>query len=402
MAASVPPLPTQPAVAAPAAPRSEPPASAAAEVPLGPLRRTIGAIGSAVQWCFGLASLIVGLAVLATFPLLQLLSLGYLLESSGRVARTGRLRDGLIGVRTAALVGGIVLALWLLRWPLRLVASLQRSALLIEPHSPADEKLGVLLLVLIVLVSLHSVAALLRGGKLRHFLIPPNPIRLTKALFSRKTWANARDRVCDLIASLRLPYYFWMGLRGLIGGLVWLAVPVSLLVIGSRSTEPGGAVVGLLGGALLGLVVLYLPFLQTHMAAENRLRAVFELGTVRQQFRRAPLSWWFALAVTLLLALPLYLLKVELIPREAAWLPSLVFVLFIFPARLLTGWAVGRARRSDFSSSFLLRWPARLAMLPVAGVYVLLVYLSQYTNWNGALSLWEQHAFLVPVPLLGM
>ena len=66
---------------------------------------------------------------------------------------------------------------------------------------------------------------------------------------------------------------------------------------------------------------------------------------MRDHFRRAPLAFLIALVVTLLFALPLYLLKIEIIPREAAWLPSLVFVAFIFPARLLSGWAYARAER---------------------------------------------------------
>ena len=36
------------------------------------------------DWCFGLVSLLIGLAVLATIPILQFLTLGYLLESGGR------------------------------------------------------------------------------------------------------------------------------------------------------------------------------------------------------------------------------------------------------------------------------------------------------------------------------
>ena len=58
--------------------------------------------------CLGAASLVVGLSALAAIPVAQFLSLGYLLEASGRVARSGRLRDGWIGVRRAARVGGIV------------------------------------------------------------------------------------------------------------------------------------------------------------------------------------------------------------------------------------------------------------------------------------------------------
>src|SRR5262245_23406215 len=61
--------------------------------------RVVRAIGSVLEWLFGAAVLMVGLAVLAALPVLQFLSLGYLLEAGARVARSGRLRDGFIGVR---------------------------------------------------------------------------------------------------------------------------------------------------------------------------------------------------------------------------------------------------------------------------------------------------------------
>ncbi len=41
-------------------------------------------------------------------------------------------------------------------------------------------------------------------------------------------------------------------------------------------------------------------------------------------------------------------------------------------------------------------------MVPVAAIYVVLVYLTQYLSWYGVWSLYEQHAFLVPVPFLGL
>src|SRR5438270_2680511 len=63
-----------------------------------------------IEWIFGFACLIGALAILAAIPILQFLSLGYLLEAAGRVARSGRLRDGFIGVRTMARIGGIVVA----------------------------------------------------------------------------------------------------------------------------------------------------------------------------------------------------------------------------------------------------------------------------------------------------
>lgn len=46
--------------------------------------------------------------------------------------------------------------------------------------------------------------------------------------------------------------------------------------------------------------------------------------------------------------------------------------------------------------------PAKLAMLPTVAVYVFFVWLTQYLIWHGTLGLLEQHAFLVPAPLLGL
>src|SRR5262245_53991160 len=95
------------------------------------LVRLVGAIASAAEWLFGLASLLVGLSTLAALPVLQFLSLGYLLESSARVARSGRLRNGFVGVRRAARIGGIAAGIWLATVPAWLVGMLARSAELI-------------------------------------------------------------------------------------------------------------------------------------------------------------------------------------------------------------------------------------------------------------------------------
>jgi hypothetical protein len=69
---------------------------------------------------------------------------------------------------------------------------------------------------------------------------------------------------------------------------------------------------------------------------------------------------------------------------------------------MLTGWAVGRARRRDRPGHFLLRWVARVACLPAAGFYVLIVFFTRYTSWHGVWSLFEQHAFLIPAPFLSV
>jgi hypothetical protein len=106
------------------------------------------------------------------------------------------------------------------------------------------------------------------------------------------------------------------------------------------------------------------------------------------------------LVVTLLSALPLYFLMIESTPREVAFLPGIVFVASILPAKFLTGWAVGRGRRRAQPRHGIWCWSARLAAIPLAGYYVVIVSFTRYTSWYGVWSLFEQHAFLIPVPFL--
>jgi hypothetical protein len=350
---------------------------------------------------FGSLTLVVGLSVLATIPVVQLLSLGYLLEVSGRIARTGRLREGFVGVRKAARLGRIVVGVAVLMTPLWIASSLRFSAHLIDPTSRAARGWDAAVAILALVVLFQIVTGCLRGAKIRHFLLP-RPWHALRLALRRDAYGQARDAVWDFVAGLRLPYYFWLGLRGFVGAVVWLVLPVSLLAAASRLPPGAGTVVGLVGGGVLALVLLHLPFLQAHFAAENRLACMFEIRAMRRAFGRAPVAFLIALAFTLALALPLYLLKIEIVPREAAWLPSLLFVVSIFPARLLTGWALARSSRRHAPRLWLFRWTIRLAMLPLVAFYVLVVYFTQYLSWYGVWSLYEQHAFLVPAPFLGI
>ncbi|HTU22150.1 MAG TPA: hypothetical protein VMG10_29190 [Gemmataceae bacterium] len=361
----------------------------------------VRAVHSIVEWLFGVAVLMIGLAVLAALPLLQFLSLGYLLEAGGRVARTGRLRDGFIGVRSAARLGGLVLGCWLTLLPARFVADLAYSAQIIDPGGRVATGWRIGLFVLIGLTGLHIGLACARGGRLSYFFWPFNFIWVLLRLLRGGYYAESRDAVWDTVVSLRLPYYFSLGFRGFVGALTWLALPVTLLALG-RLPAPLGPLVGFFGALLLALVLVYVPFLQMRLAMTNRLSAAFEILEARRSFRRAPWAFAFSFVVTLLFALPLYLLKIEMVPREAAWLPSLVFIAFIFPARLLTGWAMGRAVHRAEPRHWFFRWTGRLPFLPAALFYVLIVFFTQYTSWNGVWSLYEQHAFLVPVPFFGM
>lgn len=350
-----------------------------------------------VVWVFGFLSLMGGLAILAVIPVVQFLTLGYLLEAGGRVARTGKLWYGLPGVWKAAHVGGIFVSVygWLL--PLRLLSDLAISAQIIDPGGPVAFRWKVAQVIVTVLVVIHIVAAIARGGKMRYFLWPFNVIWLIRQIAQGGYYQRARDAVYDFVVSLRLPYYFWLGLRGFAGAFLWLVIPVSLLAIG-RVVGP----VGFVGGFLLAVVLMYLPFLQIRFAAQNRWKAMFEVSAVREDFQRAPWCFLIALTITLAFALPLYLLKFEMIPREAAWLPSLVFVAFIYPARVLTGWAVGIAEHRPRRAHWFFRWTGFLPMPALTLFFVFLLFFTQYAAWEGVWSLYEQHAFLLPVPFMGM
>lgn len=369
--------------------------------PVNPIVVIIRSIGSAFTWMFGFASLFIGLATLAALPILQFLSLGYLLEAGARVARSGRLRDGFVGVRQAGRVGGLIAGIWLCILPARFVSGMAHSAEIIDPGSSLVQSWRFGLMVLLIATAVHIAFACAMGGKLRHFFYPFHFVHVIGRVFRGGYYARCRDSVWEFVTGLRLPHYFWLGARGFICAFAWLFIPVSLLALG-HANSPVAPVIGFVGGAMLAIVLLYLPFLQMRMAAENRLRAGFQWMEARREYRRAPWAFAFSFVVTLVFAVPLYLFKIEIVPKEAAWLPGLVFMSFIFPARLLTGWALGRARKRLEPRHWFFRWTGRMPFIPFATTYVIIVFFTQYTSWNGVWSLYEQHAFLVPVPFFGM
>ncbi|MHB1078553.1 MAG: DUF4013 domain-containing protein [Prosthecobacter sp.] len=379
----------------------EPHYSPSPTVPVVEKRGFFQKVGSGLDWLFGLAALLVLVAACSVVPVLNFLSLGYLLNVSGTIARTGRFRDGFIGVRKAAVLGSLAAGVWIVVWPARLLSTMWKDAELIAPGSGIAKGWHAGLIVVIVLTLAHIVWACVRGGKLRHFLWP-QPLRFKRWLRTPGKFDNLQGMITGYIVGLRLPFYFWLGLRGFVGALIWLIVPVGILLGATRLPVGGSVLLSLLGGVLLLVVAIHLPFLQAHFAQTDRFSALFELREVRRLFLRAPLAFWFALLITLLFAVPLYLLKIELTPRELAWLPSLLFVIFIFPARVLTGWAMSRATRHEQPRHWFPRWMARLGIVPVALAYTLVVYFTPYLSWNGAWSLLEQHAFLVPAPLMAL
>jgi hypothetical protein len=373
-------------------------ASAAQQIVLGPSRGPLGQVVELVAYLgsrvFGAFTLIFGLSFLATYPVLQVFSLGYLLEAAARIGRSGRLRDAFPLVPQASKIGGALLGAWLVTLPWRYARDLVADSVLIDPLSSQTSFLTMLLNVLVVLTPVHIVLALMRGGRLRYFASPFNVIWLARRVLNRSYWRQLWEKVAGLARELDMLHYFYLGLRGGLGALAWLAIPSTLYAIGKG--EAG--VLGLLGGILLTIVVMYVPFLQVHFAVQNRFRAMFEVKAVRERFRRAPIAFFIAFLFTLVLVLPLYLLKIEVVPRDALWLPALVFIITIFPLKVMTGWAYGRAGRKQKNAHWILRIPCRVLMFPVALLYAIVVFFTQYTGWEGVRALYEHHAFLLPVP----
>lgn len=364
--------------------------------------RAARSVHTAANWIFGVLSIVFGLAICSVVPGLNFVSLGYLAAASGRVARSGRFRDGFMGVAKAAVLGRFVIGAWLVLLPVRILSGLWRDAELVHPLSNTARLWHAAVVLAAALACLQIVWACLRGGRIRHFLWPA-PLALWRWIRTARQRPQIGNALTNYLIGLRLPFFFWLGLRAFIGSLVWLGIPVGLLILAARfPADQGGGALSLLGGLLLLPVVYYLPFLQVHFAMEQRFSALFEPGRVRRAYKRAPWLLLVALFVTLLFAIPLYLLKVELPPRELSWMPSLIFVVFIWPARLLTGFAFAQASKRQLPRHWILRWTSRIASVPVLVAYVVIVYLTQFLSWKGTLSLLEQHAFLVPAPLLNL
>ena len=232
-------------------------------------------------------------------------------------------------------------------------------------------------------------------------LLPMIPLRGFVADLRRLTtpgyWAQASAVVRDFIAALRLKHHFLLGLKGYVGAMLWLAIPTALFAAANK-TEGGPLLVTLFGGVLLIVVMSWVPFLQAHFAAENRFGAMFELGKVRRLFKNAPFSWTITMLFTLTLALPMYLFKIALPPSDAMWLVTIVFIVSIYPVKVITGWAYHRAVTREKRAFFGLRWLTRLVLLPLLTMYVFLLFFTQFIGGRGKLVLFDHHAFLLPWP----
>ena len=355
-------------------------------------------------WLLGrswdLVSLSVLLAVVAAAPLIQFASLGYILFAAGRLANGQRWRTALPGLRTAGKLGTFTMLAAISWVPIYVITDLAYSAQLLDPNSLSARgwRFGAFFLAATWVV--HVGWAAMRGGRWWHFLWPA-PVRFVRTIWRPSHWSRASDQLYDLVTSLQFPKLWWLGARATVGALLWTCVPVSLMIIGVRAQKfDAQPLVGSIGAVAMAWVMLYLPLLQVRMAAKNRFIEIFNVPAIRQSFMRAP--WFCALSLFVLcgLAIPLYLLRIEATPSELVWAPSLIFVAFMLPAKLLIGAALGYADKRDNLRHWMLRWPAFAVVFVSVVSYVGALYLAQLIASQGAFVMYFQHALLFPAPLV--
>jgi len=180
-----------------------------------------------------------------------------------------------------------------------------------------------------LLTFLHIAVACARGGRFRRFLWPPgNLVWSLRRMRRPGFYRECRDGLWNFVTSLRLPYYFWLGLCGFFGTLAWLIVPATLMAAGAKVP-----VLGVIGAILLAVIAPWIPFLQVGFAVDGRFRQLFARRDARDRFRRAPWAFALALLVLLIAAIPLreeagltparaWLLRERLLPRPASLRPQ--------------------------------------------------------------------------------
>lgn len=365
-----------------------------------PLRHPIGAVVWIVRALFGIGSLIVLLALIAAIPIVNFLALGYLLEVEARMARTGKWRNAFLLLDVAPRMGSIALGVWLWLIPLRYLGQLRNDAYWLDPTGPASQRMERLVPIITVLVATHLCLALARGGSFSCFFRPLKNVRwLVQRWRQGDYWEIATAGIQDVMQRLRLKHHFWLGVRGFFGALLWLALPSACLAAGNPEA-PASFLLSLCGALGLMLTLCWVPMLQARFALTGRWKSLFQLGAVRQLFGYAPIAWFVALVLTYLLSVPLILAKVYLLPQDARWFITLIFMVSIYPAKVLTGWAMHRALKRQDIPWFGVRWAARLVLLPLLGIYVFVLFLTPLISEHGRLVLFEHHALLLPAPSL--
>lgn len=370
----------------------------------GFIRTIFGWIIGAIIRVWQLFCLVILLAVAASIPIVQFASLGYLLESAGRWARGRRLRECLPGLKLAGHIGTAAFWIAISSIPVLIVRDLAQSAELINPGSALAGRWQIGSSVLWTAWVFYIWWALLRGGRIYHFLWPA-PIRFVKEFFRPATWGAAIDRLADGMRQFRILYLLKFGFLGSLGTFLYLIVPGGLMIAGVRNSHDNNngavALFTLSGIVVMAVTLQYLPFLQMRYAKTKQFRSFFDIRSVRAGFKRAP--WLHAISVVILVlfSLPLYLLRIEQPPAQLIWMLCVFFVLFNLPTKFMVAWAIRYADHRTKKRGWYSRYPAWMLLVSSLPIYVLFLYLASLSSWDGSTVMVMQHAFLTPVPFIG-
>jgi hypothetical protein len=393
--------------------RTNAPANLAAEnsarvrEPLGPgqfpgLRRPFRSLLWAVHTGFGTGCLVLLLAILAAIPVLNILTLGYLVEAQRKVAVSGRLRDGFPLLHLAPRLGVICFFTLLFLAPVRMLAFQTGAAMVIRQGTEVSAN-GMLtaLRILQFLVAAHLLMAIARGGTVGCFLRPVKNIRWLIASISSGNYATQIDVWAGHLGqTIRPMYHFWLGLKAALGAVLWLAIPTALLVAYSAPGRltPMYVVLSFAGGILMIPVAAWLPQLQTHQAVTGRFMAIFEVRTARSIIAKVPIRWMLTTLAMFVMTLPLHLSKIKLPPADAFLIVTPFFILLTYPARIFVAWAYHQGMLEKPRAWFGLRWGVKLLMFPALAAYAFFLFLTPAVSELGKAAPLENHAFLSPAP----
>lgn len=356
-----------------------------------------------LQVIIGVIFLILLLAALAAFPVLSLVTLGLMLQAEADVATNQRLRSGfpLLPISTRVGITGFMIFLFLL--PLMGLSALANSQTVITELSGQSERgMTIVTRVFQVTIFVHLLMAIGHSGRFTAFFRLIRNFKSLRKEFKTGMLAKKLEAASDYCLQILKPWHhFKIAFYAAAGALCWLAIPVALLAVtpSSPRIDPGApGALSILGGILFIPVAAWLPLLQCHQVVENRFLAIFEVRAIRKIISQVPIRWAIATILLYGLAIPLYLSKVVLPPADAYWMFTPLFIVVIYPTRLLIGWVYGTGIGKPKPAKRMISWPVKLAMLPLLAAYAFLIFLLPFISEEGPRVMFENHAFLLPVP----
>ena len=178
-------------------------------------------IRSSLSFVWRTSSFVVLLSLVATIPILQFASFGYMLEAASRIASGRPVSKCFPGADIAGRLV-IILACVSLSWlPVWFIADMAYTAELIEQGGAIARRLRFAARLVSAIWIVWVLWAVFRGGKFRHFLWPA-PVLAMRSVVRPSIWREAEDRLWNFLQGLQLPRLLWLGFMASFGALIWL------------------------------------------------------------------------------------------------------------------------------------------------------------------------------------